>query len=157
MSVRWGNGVYRVCPVCGKAFFITDPEIWVYKREIQMRDMKVKTRIEYFDRYSCKRKFDRQYEAEIKQRKKAANQKRQKTRIERGIVAKPKDMTPEKVAKKAKKDAEIDARISGKTCNECKYCITDKFGFAYCSFQIPCSRVKAACRRFREKEMVVYG
>ena len=157
MSVRWGNGVYRVCPVCGKAFFVTDPEIWVYKKEIQMRDKKAKTRIEYFDSYTCKRKYDREYEEEIRRRKKAANVKRQKTRIERGIVAKEKSWTPEQIDAKKKRDAEIDMLIYGKTCEECKYCQIDKYGFAYCSFQYTCGRIKAACRRFRMKEMVVYG
>ena len=66
---EWG-GAWKTCPQCQKLFFVTDCERWVYKRTVTNKDG---GKLKHFCKYSCMRKFDKEYEErKSKQRKEAA-------------------------------------------------------------------------------------
>ena len=135
-------GVYAVCPVCKKAFFVCHPDEYVYKRRASISTNNNK--MLYFNKYSCKRAFDKDYEKYIFEIRQAAAIERHK----KGRPRKPVD--PEK---KAEKDAEIDRMREGKHCKDCMYAYRDKFGFWYCSFSYVIKAYKVACKKFRPGEV----
>ena len=45
------GGVYKVCPTCGKEFYIPNLDEWVFKRH-------GKNNYRFFCKWSCLRKFD---------------------------------------------------------------------------------------------------
>ena len=59
------RGAYFVCPTCKKVFYIEDREVWAYKRNVTLD--KNGSQMVYFHTYSCKKKFDKEYDKQIKQ------------------------------------------------------------------------------------------
>lgn len=55
-------GGYKVCRQCGKVFYVLRPELWVYKRDVIVDGDHV---LGYFHTYSCKRKFDAEYDKKL--------------------------------------------------------------------------------------------
>ena len=98
-------GVAAVCPVCHTAFFVCYPEDYVYKREATISRGNHKTI--YFNKYSCKKKFDEEYDKYIFEVRQAAAIERHNKSGQR------KPVDPEK---KAARDAEIDKLREGKCC-----------------------------------------
>lgn len=49
------GGAYRTCPTCGRIFFVTDCDSWVYKRNMTVNN---RTRRLNFCKWSCMRKWD---------------------------------------------------------------------------------------------------
>jgi hypothetical protein len=83
--------------------------------------------------------------------------RRQKKRIERRRRQNLPDDSDAK-RRKAQRDAEIDALIYGRMCQECRYFFRDKFGFPNCTFQYRITKGSTACRRFKPGEQEVgYG
>ena len=141
-------GTYATCLVCGKEFFISYPEMWVFKKDAKLnRD--VRRRV-YFCKYSCKRKFDKEYEKYIFQLKQESGLERQKR--ERARRA-------ETLKNKEARYAEIDRKREGKFCKDCYYLNRDQYGFYNCSFNYVTKAYKAACRRYKPKneERMEYG
>ena len=33
----YSRGIFKVCPVCNKSFYICEPEIWAYKMNVHTR------------------------------------------------------------------------------------------------------------------------
>ena len=141
-------GVAAACPVCHTAFFVCYPEDYVYKREATISRGNHKTI--YFNKYSCKKKFDEEYDKYIFEvRQAAAKERHEQGRAKRQAIA------PEV---KAARDAEIDKLREGKCCKDCLYSYRDKFGFYYCSFNYCIKAYKMACKRYKPKdEGVMYG
>ena len=153
MNSCFETGAYKVCPVCKKAFYC-EPECWVYKREIR-HDAKHERR--YFCcSWKCLRVFDAEHEQQLLELRMQAALRRQKKRIDRRRSQNLPDDSDIK-DKKAKRDAEIDALIYGRMCQECRYFFRDKFGFPNCTFQYRITKGSTACRRFKPNEEVRYG
>ena len=153
MNSCFGTGAYKICPVCKKAFYC-DPECWVYKREIR-HDTKHERR--YFCcSWKCLRVFDAEHEQQLLELRMQAALRRQKKRIDRRRSQNLPDDSESK-KKKAQRDAEIDALIYGRMCQECRYFQRDKFGFPNCTFQYRIAKGSTACRRFKPNEEVRYG
>ena len=113
------------CPMCGAWFYIPSTE-WVYKYKIPKPDGTYK--VMYFHTYSCKRKFEKEYEETKKKKRSDAARKAAITR-----------------------KATINKRIIGRTCSECEHCKRGKYGFFDCLYfgwSVPLH--KNACRMFRE-------
>lgn len=154
MSSWLGTGVYKVCPVCGKVFFV-EPEYWVYKRETR-HDTHHEKRY-FMCSWSCLRKFDTQHEQELFDLRMKAALKRQKKRIERRKSLNLPDDT-EKQRERKQREAEIDELIYGRMCQECRYFQRDKYGFPNCTFQYRITKGSTACRRFKPNDQEVrYG
>lgn len=125
------GGLICECPVCQKTFFISDVDVWVYKREVNAK--KYKSTMVYFDRYSCKRMYDKAYDAVIEQRKRESAIKRHKG--------------------KPRKNKKVSDYIAGKTCGICRYCREVEFGFHDCSVKgWSVSPLKTACCVWKPKE-----
>ena len=75
------RGIDVTCPVCGKGFYITDPDLWVFKLMASVNVGEQKSF--YFDKYTCKRAYEKEYEKEKKQRRIAAAKKGSKTKKEK--------------------------------------------------------------------------
>lgn len=137
----WDTGVYKVCPVCGKAFYICEPEIWAYKLTTHRKKVR---EIVYFNKYSCKKKYEDEYEKEVfkirqeSQKKQMAKRKasnRRNAKYERHGIIREQECT----------GAEDEAR-----CCDCRYCAKDKFGFRSCTmYGYSLNSMKLACNRFR--------
>ena len=54
-------GGYKKCQTCGEVFYVLQPELWAYKCHVGTG---LNARTLYFHTYSCKRKFDKNYERE---------------------------------------------------------------------------------------------
>ena len=154
MSSWLGTGAYKVCPVCGKTFFC-EPEYWVYKRE---DNHSAKHQKRYFCcSWKCLRLYDAQHEQKLFELRMQAALRRQKKRIERRRRQNLPDDSDAK-RKKAQRNAEIDALIYGRMCQECRYFQRDKFGFPNCTFQYRITKGSTACRRFKPNDQEVrYG
>lgn len=59
------GGSWKECPQCGKTFFCSGPE-WAYKRAVSEGGLST---LRYFDRYSCLRAFDKEYEEKKRKRR----------------------------------------------------------------------------------------
>ena len=137
MSDYYGDhGLFKVCPVCKRAFYIIEPDVYVYKRDVHLERNHGK--MLYFDKYSCKRKFDSEYEDYLRQMRSDAAIKRHENKAGR-----PKGQTRPSKPKKVNKEAE------GKYCIDCRYASKDNFGFWYCSFYYAMKAYKPACQRFK--------
>ena len=64
---------YKICPVCGKKFFVPDFDIWVFKRSANENFRH--SEVLYFNKYECKNKYDKKYEEELHRRKVEAAKK----------------------------------------------------------------------------------
>ena len=78
-SFRWG--VSAVCPVCEKKFFINNPDLWVFKRRAHANINE--SELFWFDKYSCKKAFEEDYEKTKKKRRSEAALK-SKRRVKHG-------------------------------------------------------------------------
>ena len=67
------RGIWRVCPTCGERFYILYPEMWVYKMEASQKNGD--RPMLYFNKYSCKRKYEDGYVVELRKRKSDAMKK----------------------------------------------------------------------------------
>ena len=133
-------GINAVCPVCGKEWFITNPEMWVFKKDAKLsRD--VRRRV-YLCKYSCKRKFDKEYDQFL-------FQLRQESALERH--KREREKKEEDLKKREARYAEIDKRREGKFCKDCFYSNRDQYGFYNCSFNYVTKAYKVACRRYKPK------
>lgn len=56
------RGTHKVCPICGRNFFIGDPESWAFKMDVTVKRHRT---LKYFCRYSCKRKFEKEHEERV--------------------------------------------------------------------------------------------
>ena len=72
-AVGSAGGSWKNCPQCGKLFFVTDPDAWAYKRSVS-RDGN--GRQEHFCKWSCLLAFDREYEKQKQEKRKAAGWKK---------------------------------------------------------------------------------
>jgi len=59
-NIILGGGAWKTCPICGKYFFVPNCSDWVYKRWYKRRDWK----IEYFCKWSCMRRYDKEHDGE---------------------------------------------------------------------------------------------
>ena len=118
------GGAWRKCAICGKQFFVIDIEQWAYKRHLQSSTRSDK--LEWFDKYSCMRAFDRKREQEKKAKREAG-------------VRSP-------VKKK---------KFTGKHCCDCAYFHKAKYGFWECGFGYNAYQRKCACGRFKPNESAV--
>ena len=65
------RGVEKICPVCGRRFFVGDQEGYAYKRSWYHTEKGVRNQwVMYFCRWSCMRKWDKQQEEEKENRPK---------------------------------------------------------------------------------------
>ena len=125
------GGLICECPVCDKTFFVSDPDVWVYKREANIT--KYRTTILYFDRYSCKRKYEKRYEQDVKIRRIEAAKLRHRGKL--------------------KSDAEENDYIDGKICGTCFYCCQGHYGFYDCLVKgWAVNQIKTACSAWKPKE-----
>ena len=123
---QYFRGIYKVCPVCGKAFYVCEPELWVYKMEIHARSER--ERLVYFNKYSCKRKYEKDYEAR-KAKRKAESDKR-KWEKSHGRKIEDNDVF----------------------CYDCRYCMYDHGETRYCScFGCSVRNYKSACKKFKPR------
>ena len=130
------DGIIKVCPVCEKVFWIPIPEEWAYKRTATVdsgdREML------YFNKYSCKRKYDAEYEIKMS-KKRVATMKRehQKRKAQKFGVLRVGD--------------EVEADTD-KHCIDCYYCEKSKYGFYDCvARQYALNPYKVACKKFVPK------
>ena len=132
-------GAYKVCPVCGKVFFVLELQKWVFQRTVRWNKRTTEKTV-YFCTWGCLRKYEadiKRYNEEVKD--KAANEKKKgrkkNTRRER---------------RKAVREA---ADREGKHCPDCRYYMRDSFGFPFCTFNYGIYVNKAACGRFKQADV----
>lgn len=53
-------GVYHVCPICGKTFYVPDATAWVYKKHIRL-DGWDRHRFKLLCSWSCYRKYEKEH------------------------------------------------------------------------------------------------
>lgn len=61
------SGAWKVCPECGRKFFVNECESWAYRRYTSQKGL---GGIKYFCKWSCLVKYDREYE-EAKKKKRS--------------------------------------------------------------------------------------
>lgn len=127
----------KICPICGGDVYVPNPPIWGYIRVQNMRKDQCK-HILYFCSHSCLREYDRRHEAELRESKKKAVQKR---------------MTKLKNKRKPKERPDLE-----EVCGDCQFCGKTKFGFYDCGYyDYAVNAYKVACGKFIPKEGVEYG
>lgn len=65
IDVRFYRAFFKTCPVCGRSFYVSLPEAWVYKRRRPRGETGGKL---YFHTYSCMRKYDAELEERRRER-----------------------------------------------------------------------------------------
>ena len=126
------RGAYFVCPTCEERFFVTEPDIYVYKMTITVaKDKQEKL---FFNKYTCKLKYEAEYEKKkSKHRSDAAKKRHQEKKLKQNRIPKEKPELEEK-------------------CLDCQYCLGKNFGFYSCNYyDYPVSRYRGACCHFIEK------
>lgn len=119
------RGISRVCPVCQKEFFVPYPDDWVFKR-FAKAEKGTKPKLVYFDRWSCKKQFDAEYDPEC------ARQRSEK-----------------QFEVQAHRTKHI---FSDRKCVECRYCYklsSDSYDCTYSQSKVNMRR--SACRRFKPR------
>jgi len=75
MSRDWvEGGVDAVCPSCGKEFHVLRPWCYAYRLNVSVETNK--QRMLYFDKYTCKHKYEQEYEELKRNRRSEAAYKR---------------------------------------------------------------------------------
>lgn len=129
----YSRGIFKVCPVCNKSFYICEPEIWAYKMNIHTRTDK---RLVYFNRYSCMRAYQKDYEKLLKKRKLESDKRKYEK------------------AKQKKIDAG-EKKVKDVFCFDCRYCMKDDIELRYCScFGCAVRNYKSACKKYRPRRGV---
>ena len=67
------GGADKVCPQCGRKFFVPDVERWAYKRSISEKG---KNAVHHFCKWSCLLAFDKEYEEKKAEARRKAGWKR---------------------------------------------------------------------------------
>ena len=131
---RCFDGITAVCPVCKVKFYICVPEMWAYK--LEATNSEGQRSLLYFNKHSCKRKFEADYENEkVKRRSNAAKKRHNAQREKDGSI--PKE----------------PRRWDGKHCADCDNCKKDSLGLYECvARQISINPHKMACSKYIEPE-----
>ena len=127
------RGAYFVCPTCKKSFYVEDREAWVFKRNVTID--KNGSQMVYFHTYTCKKKFDKEYDKQIKQNRQDGAFKRHGT-LKKKRQPKPRPELEE-------------------FCGDCQFCGRTNLGFYDCGYyDCAVAPHKVACGRFIGKEVV---
>ena len=132
-TVFWDRNLLKICPVCGEAVYISDPDVWAYKMTVSRKGKKS---ILYFNKYSCKRKFEQCYEEMLYKSRSENHIKNASTRRKewRGKI----------------REQEGTGATGERMCRDCRYCMKDQYGFRICScYSYSLNVNKLACKRFK--------
>ena len=127
------RGIWKVCPICNKRFYILYPDLWVYKKVARVKKAGNQEMV-YFDKYSCKRKFEDEYSVEVTRRRSDALKKMHSERRKKKL---------ETVKKEAKEPH---------YCYECGNSVKNMFGFYECVLNPNANMQNRYCKRFTPKE-----
>ena len=130
---KMDRGIWKVCPTCKKEFYIVNPDLWAFKMWAAVkRNGRV---LLYFDKYSCKKKYEEGYRDDVTKRRSDALAKLHE-------------------AKRKKKGESPKKNVGEHYCYECAHSVKNMFGHYECLLNPNANMKNRACNRFRKRDEV---